>query len=281
MSPPPGELDLTTGEPVDPDPVGTLVAAGRAHEDAAEPPAHPDAFAAGAATRPDVDDPDGFDARPAPNAPDEDESQRSPAERLAAAMAPPVDEGPDLDDFEDGEAAEHLADWTIEELDGATWAARKLAIKRTKRDKIKALYRDQKAILDKWLADETRRLEDDARFFEGRLEAFHRAAIELDPKALTIPLPNGSTLSSLKGKLAVDVDNMAELVAWAEANEKTDELLRYPEPEPDKVALGKYGSKAGDEPGEYPAVDEETGEVLPGVTITRRPRSYTAKDPTT
>lgn len=238
------------------------------------------AHAAGAATRPDADDADGFDARPVANEPPEAESERSAEDRLAAAMAPAVDEGPDLDAFEDGEAAEHLAEWTIEELDGATWAARKLAIKRAKRDKLKAFYKDQKAILDKWLADETRRLEDDARFFEGRLEGFHRHAIELDPKALTINLPNGSTLSSLKGKLAVEVTDVNALAAWAEANEKTDELLRYPDPEPQKVALAKYASKAGDEVGEYPAVDTETGEVLPGVQIVRNPRSFTAKDPT-
>lgn len=276
MSPPPGELDLTgstgalspadTGpesEPAEDEGMSTREAL-HVLEDAADDHDH---------------DPDAFDARPAPNEPDEPESQRSPAERLAAAMAPPVDEGPALDDFEDGEAETHLAEWSIEDLDGATWAARKLAIKRDRRDKIKAFYKDQRAILDKWLTDETRRLEDDARFFEGRLEGFHRAAIDVDAKALTIRLPNGSELTSLKGKLAVEVDNVAALTAWAEANEKADELLRFPEPEPNKVAIGKYASKAGDDPGDYPAVDDATGEILPGVTIVRRERSYTVKDP--
>lgn len=239
------------------------------------------AHAAGAATRPDADDADGFDARPVANEPPEAESERSAEERLTAAMAPTAEEGPDLDAFEDGEAAEHLAEWTIEELDGATWAARKLAIKRAKIDRIKRLHKDQRAILDQWLASETRKLEDDARFFAGRLEGFHRHAIDLDPKALTINLPNGSTLTSLKGKLAVEVTDVNALAAWAEANEKTDELLRYPDPEPQKVALSKYASKAGGEVGEYPAVDADTGEVLPGVTIVRNPRSFTTKDPTT
>lgn len=271
MNPGQGALDV---DELDPDPAGTLVEAAHAHEDA-------QAFAAGAATRPDADDADGYDARPVDNAPDETESERSAEERLVAAMAPPVDDGPDLEDFADGEAAEHLAEWTIEEMDGATWAARKLALKRAGIDRIKRLHKDQKAILDRWLADETRKLEDDARFFAGRLEGFHRHAIDLDPKALTIQLPNGSTLSSLKGKLAVEVTDVNALAEWAEANEKTDELLRYPDPEPNKVAISKYASKAGDEVGEYPAVDAETGEVLPGVTIIRNPRSFTAKDPTT
>lgn len=194
---------------------------------------------------------------------------------LAGALGPT-----DRDNFEDGTAADALAEWAVDDLDEAQWAARKLTRARHKIDEYRRLHEDIVARADQWITRETEALVSDQAFFETRLEAFHRAALDADPKAKTIRLPDGTELASNAGRLAVEIDDADALVRWAEENEVAEELLEYPEPKPKKAEVAaRYGTKAGDEPGEYPAVIADTGEVVPGVKIVRRPRSYTARTP--
>lgn len=201
-------------------------------------------------------------------------------DRLANALAP--DDLAGLDDLEDGEAEDALGEWSIENFDSATWAARKAHRARVKLDAITTLATDQISRIQAWAAGEATRLERDLAFFEGRLRGFHEHAIAEDPKAKTVKLPDGTELRSQAGKLAVSVVDMDALVAWAEANECAEELLRYPDPEPKKAELSKrFDGKAAQEtdPGVYPAVDTATGEVIPGVEIERKARTFTISGP--
>lgn len=216
-----------------------------------------------------------------------DESQRADAEsRATTATAPPEyaeDVGTGLDDYDEGEAETLLEAWSISDLDSATWAAEKHDQLMKKRAHFKKIRDDRKARLEAWFDGEVRKLDLDIRFFEGRLRGFHEMALQRDPRnAITVNLPNGTALRSQAGKLAVEVTDKAALIAWAELNEQTEQVLRYPDPEPQKTEIGKlYGAKAAEqtEPGSYAAFSPETGEQVPGVEIVRRPRTFTISTP--
>lgn len=201
-----------------------------------------------------------------------------PADRLVAALAPD-----DVPDFDDGDAAEVLEALTIEDLDGATWAARRLYRARTKIDDLARIAADQHSRINDWLERETGALGRDVAFFEGRLRGFHEYALRADPKrAKTINLPDGTALASQAGKLAVDVTDMAALVEYAETVGIAQDILDYPDPKPKKVDIAKkFASKAEDEqePGAYPAFDRESGVEVPGVAIVRAPRTFSIRPP--
>lgn len=199
----------------------------------------------------------------------------TPAGRLVDAMAPEVEP-----DYEEGEAWAAFADLEIADLDHATWAARKLRRLKARADEVGKVYARQQAILDQWLAEETRTILGDASFFEGLLRGYHERRLRDDPKhAKTVKMPDGTHLRSQAGKLAVEVVDLEAFERWAEENEIEHELLRFPEHgEPNKAEIAKrYGAKAAgeDQPGAYPAVIAETGETVPGVIIKRNERTFT------
>lgn len=220
-------------------------------------------------------------ASPPASGPVHERQPLDPADGLAAATAPPA--AVDVDNYDDGDAAVHLDGIQVDDLDWATWAARKRHRVEQRIAERAELAADQHARINAWLEGEAARLQRDLTFFESLLHGFHQRALATDPKnAKTIRLPDGTELSSQAGKLAVTVTDIKAFEGWAERNELTEELLRFPDPEPKKAEIAKrFDSKAvGEtEPGDYPAVDAATGEVVPGVEITRRPRSFTVKGP--
>lgn len=214
----------------------------------------------------------------APDEPGEGEPQREPADRLLAALAPD-----NVPDFEDGEAETALEAMTVEDLDGASWAAGRLHRAQRKISELATLAADQHARINDWLEAETARLGRDAAFFEGRLRGFHEYALRTDPKhAKTINLPNGTALASQAGKLAIEITDLDALVIYAETEGITDDILDYPAPKPKKVAIAKkFASKAEDEtePGEYAAFDRQSGVEVPGVQVVRQPRTFSIRPP--
>lgn len=209
----------------------------------------------------------------------QDEPQRGdPADRLLSALAPD-----NVPEFEDGEAEDALSALTVEDLDGASWAAGRLHRAQRKVAELATLAADQHARINDWLEAETARLARDVAFFEGRLQGFHEYALRADPKrAKTINLPNGTALASQAGKLAVEVVDLAALIEYAETLGIAEEILDYPDPKPKKVAISaKFASKAEDEtePGSYAAFDRESGVEVPGVEIVRKPRTFSIRPP--
>lgn len=215
-------------------------------------------------------------------------------EKLLASLAPPDLQG-EYEGVEDGLAHIALEQLSISDLDSASWAARHLTRKRARIAEIRALAAEQRFRIDAYEAGETKKLEADATFFEGRLQAFHMQVLQADPRAKTLPLPDGTELRSQAGKLAVEVTDLEAFQAWADMNEMTadvvdDEgnvvrpgLFRLADPEPNKTTIGKVlGGKAAaeTEPGEYPAIVGESGETVPGVVIVRKARTYTIGTPT-
>lgn len=205
-------------------------------------------------------------------------TELAPADRLVAALAPD-----NIPDFDDGEAETVLAALTIEDLDGATWSARRLRRAQQRVLELAAIAADQHTRINDWLTGETAALTRDIAFFEGRLHGFHEFALRADPKhAKTINLPDGTALASQAGKLAVEVTDVGALIEYAETVGIAELILDYPEPKPKRVEISKrFASKAEGEfePGEYAAFDRETGEEVPGVSIVRKPRSFSIRPP--
>lgn len=115
-----------------------------------------------------------------------------------------------------------------------------------------------------------------ARWEQDGLEMWHRAVLADDPSRKTISLPCG-TLKSRVQQPVWDFDDET-FIAWALEQDYATPLVRVPEPKPavDKAAAKKalITQIEGAAPGEpRPAVTPE-GEVVPGVTVTVRPPSF-------
>jgi hypothetical protein len=208
-----------------------------------------------------------------------DETTNEPIDRLITALTPP-----DVDlDYDEGEAWHAFAELEIADLEHATWAAMRLRRLRSRADDVGRVYAQHQALLDQWLAEETRTIMADARFFEGLLRGYHERRLLDDPKhAKTVKMPDGTHLRSQAGKLSVDVVDLEAFERWAEANDLELELLRFPEHgEPNKAEIARrFGAKAAgeDQPGSYPAMagdGDKTGETVPGVLIVRGERTFT------
>lgn len=214
------------------------------------------------------------------------------ADDLIDAMAPPELEERAI--FDDGDAPTVLEDWTPIDLDNATWAARHLARREQKIARVRAIAAEQRFRADLWEQKELEALERDRLYFETRLKMFHELALETDPKALTLRLPDGTELRSQAGKLAVTVEDFETFAAWVEMHELATDvvddfgnvtqkgLLKMADPTPALAEIAKVlGKKAAQEknPGTYPAVTDD-GETVPGVVIERRARTFTVSTDT-
>lgn len=128
--------------------------------------------------------------------------------------------------------------------------------------------------VQEWLDARIQILANKEQWLVDGLEMWHRAVLADDPSLKTISLPCG-TLHARKQQPLWEFDEPTFL-AWAA--EHAPELVRVPEPKPapDKAAAKKAlitqieGASPGDP---RPAVTLE-GEVVPGVTVTVRPPSF-------
>lgn len=201
------------------------------------------------------------------------EAAADPADRMLDVLDP-------FDAYEEGEAELAFEGVDIADLDLASWVARRLARLSKKRAEVDRVASDQIARIQAWRADETKRMGADVAFFEGRLEAFHRQVLAEDPKAVTVRLPDGTDLTSQAGKLTVEAVDLPAFIEWCEMNELTGDLLRYPDPEPQKAEIAKrFKTKAIEGGvGAHPAATED-GETVPGIQIVRKDRTFGVKGP--
>lgn len=141
-----------------------------------------------------------------------------------------------------------------------------------------------------WAENERGPLVDDLAAAEHWLASWFEARRELEgPKApAEVRLPSG-VIKSRKGSLVLEVDDEEAFVEWAKA-QGHDVLLRFPPPVQPPPSIDKAVVKAAaqgtgpagamiasggadlDEPGEIPLIDPETGQVVPGAMLVRKPR---------
>lgn len=131
----------------------------------------------------------------------------------------------------------------------------------------------QIAQINAWAERRYEVLHNRARWEREGLEMWHRAVLADDPARKTISLPCGT----LKARAQQPVWEFDDEVFLAWAQEHAPDLVRVPEPKPqvEKAAAKKALIVTTIEPGAtVPALTAE-GEVVPGVTVTARPPSFT------
>lgn len=141
----------------------------------------------------------------------------------------------------------------IEDLEGATWAFRKLRAIESKEANVKAIAEEETTRINNWKETELKQYEADRRYFEFLLSEYYKNEKAKDNK-FKLSTPYGK-VTSKKSKSWAYYDEGA-LIKYLKDNDKA-ELVRVKE-ELNKAEIKKV-FKDG--------VDKETGEVLPFVSI--------------
>jgi phage host-nuclease inhibitor protein Gam len=140
-------------------------------------------------------------------------------------------------------AAESTDPFTVDSLDRAEWAMRKVRQKRRAAAEVSAAASAERARIDAWERAEIERLTADESFFLSHLERFHRDRLEEDPKAKTIKLPSGE----LKLRAASDRVEVTDYATFILSQPLDSPLLRV-KTEPDKAAIKAHIKKSGEVP---------------------------------
>lgn len=140
----------------------------------------------------------------------------------------------------------------INDLEGATWAFRKLRAIESKKSEIKAVADKERANIELWEQKEIKQYEADREYFEGVLSAYYIEERAKDKK-FKLSTPYGK-VSSRNGEKYFYDDEQA-IKDYCNVNEI--DVIRIKE-ELDKTAFKKL-CKGG--------VNQETGEVIPGVRV--------------
>lgn len=142
--------------------------------------------------------------------------------------------------------------FAINDLQGATWAFRKLRAIEEKERELTSIAIEEKNRIDEWLSKESKSLDDDKEYFEGLLSAYYIQERAKDKK-FRLSTPYGK-VTSRKSEKYIYEDEQA-IIDYCNMNEI--DVIRVKE-ELDKTAFKKI-CKGG--------VNQETGEVIPGVRV--------------
>lgn len=139
----------------------------------------------------------------------------------------------------------------VDSLESANWVFRKLKAIDSKMQEIADLRDKEIVRIDKWYKDETEQYEKDKQYFEYLLNEYYLNEKEKDSK-FKLSTPYGKVTSRKTSKWSYDEDRLKEYI-------KSNNLpfIKVKE-EIDKAGIKKV-FKDG--------VNQETGEVIPGVTI--------------
>lgn len=157
------------------------------------------------------------------------------------------------------EAAEAGGSFTIQDLDSANWAFRKLAAIERKRNEIQELADREIERIKDWQNQEEESLNNSKEFFEGLLTEYYVKQKEIDPN-FKISTPYGK-VSSRKQQPKWNYED-EKVLNWLKENDT--ELIRIKE-EINKAELKKKYQVVGKE------VVTEDGEIVEGITIEERP----------
>lgn len=145
--------------------------------------------------------------------------------------------------------------FVVDTIEKAAWAMRKYREAAQRKARNEALAEAEYERIREWLESANRKYDDSMAFFAGHLEGFARQ--ERAEGRKSVSLPDGTVKTRTKGP-SFEIDK-AVFLEWAQANKP--DLLRVsyaPDLTSMKSALAVGGGVA---------VDPDTGEAVPGVTV--------------
>lgn len=156
----------------------------------------------------------------------------------------------------------------IETKEHAIWALRKIAaIERARKEAQEAAQAEICRMQD-WLAGEEKRADQAREYLDQLLEEYHRKQLEENPKAKTIKLPHGELRFRAQQPEFYRDENTIK--AWAKEN-RPDVLI------PQDPKLDWTGLKKVIRIVDGKALDPNTGEIIPGITIVERQPKFQIK----
>lgn len=156
------------------------------------------------------------------------------------------------------EIPEERERFRIETKDQAAWALRKMSKIKAEIDENIMTAQAEIERITGWRDSENEKLERSAAFFEGLLYEYFMALRETDPKLKTMKLPHGAL--KMRAQQPEFQYDETQLLPWAKEN--------LPDAVVVKVSVSKTPVKKH---------IKETGEMVPGVTITERPEKFSVE----
>ena len=156
------------------------------------------------------------------------------------------------------EAPEERERFRIETKDQAIWALRKIAQAKADQDENTRAAQAEIDRIAGWRNEENEKLQRSVSFFESLLHEYFMQLREDDPKLKTVKLPHGSL--KMRAQQPEFQYDETQLLPWAKEN--------LPDAVVVKVSVSKTPVKKH---------IKETGEMVPGVTITERPEKFSVE----
>lgn len=164
--------------------------------------------------------------------------------------------------------------FTIDTLEKADWAVRKIARERRRLAEERDLASCERARIDEWEAEQIERRTTATQYLEELLARYHRSVLDDDPKAKTIRLPSGE-LVSRKQPDSIVCDGGEDTIEWAEANAPELVIVKK---SIDRSKAKQRLAPSDDEHAEgFTAVDPATGEVVAGLWFKRGDVRFSVK----
>ena len=159
--------------------------------------------------------------------------------------------------------------WEIDGERTLAWACRKVAEAERERAVAKAEADRLRAVAAEYEARVAAKTERTLDYFLGRIRHYHDRVLAESPRRLTLEVP-GFQVKRRAGAVSTEVTDEDELRAWLEDRDDVADFLDYPAPKVKRTPLKqRFAGKVGAEPGHYPAMDDTTGEKVPGVSLVR------------
>jgi hypothetical protein len=172
----------------------------------------------------------------------------------------------ELEQLEDMENREGTDDqrkerFKITDLSSLNWALRKLKALEKGHDEELRVAQEELSRIQDWFAKQDKSYQSSKQFIEGLIAEFAKGQIEVDPKWKGSKTPYGK-VNFHKQKDQWEYDEEA-LVAYLEGENKTS-LLKVKKEPIKELIKDFYTLKNGR------LINENTGEVIPGVAVTER-----------
>ncbi|PEO16779.1 host-nuclease inhibitor Gam family protein [Bacillus wiedmannii] len=171
----------------------------------------------------------------------------------------------EVDQLQDAEQQFEITD-----INGLNWAFRKLSALKSKEKEINQLANVERDRIAEWEKGELISVHNSITFFESHVQRYHAEQLAADPKQKTISTPYGKS-KTRKSKETPDKGDEALLLDYVIQNDLAEYIKNSV-----KWADLKKSLKIVEISGEKVVIDD-TGQIVPGVTIKPESISYSVE----